>query len=217
MASAPPGVGGDAVVTAPLAPSFDEVDEWDAARQLQIVDASTTSSTRAESVEAPPPSVNAFPALPPPPTSTSSLSADVTSYRLGAVWTGLNAPAARALRAPSAPPLDAPGLLPSAPPPVEDDDQVASAPSAPPAWDDEELEGDGTASTEQRVENAQNQSANHETSHEPRAQMVSANGDSDGDGTDSTPNTPPNTDAPRWSDTFRTRAQERVGLPRYEP
>ncbi|KIM20241.1 hypothetical protein M408DRAFT_334065, partial [Serendipita vermifera MAFF 305830] len=212
VASAPPG--GDAVATAPLAPSFDEVDEWDAAHQLQLVDANAGSATRMESVEAPPPSVNAFPALPPPPTSTSSLSTDVTSYRLGAVWTGLNAPVPRA---PSAPPLDAAGLLPSAPPPVEDDDQVASAPSAPPAWDDEELERDGTANTEQRVENAQNQSTNHETSHESRAQMASANDESDGDGTDSAPHTPPNIDVPRWSDTFRTRAQERVGLPRYEP
>lgn len=209
--SAPPGDD----LAAPLAPSFDELDEWDAARQLALVDAHAEPTSEATEEVTPLTTSNGFPALPPMPTSVIG-STDVTSYGLGAVWTGLNSTTSRI---PSAPPMDAPGLTPSAPPPAED---VVAVPSAPPAWDDDD---------DDEIEEAP---ASNEQDERPRAVLSSTSsplgssdssdpsaGEStqstDADGSDSPLGTVPEGGIPRWSDTFRTRAQERTGLPRYEP
>ena len=214
-----PGTG-DAPA-APLAPSFDELDDWHAERQLELVGADSTTHTSSSSRE----TTTAFPALPPPIlTSTVAGQMDAPDYALGTVWNGMgvlppSASTSTSARVPSAPPLDISALLPSAPPPLEDADQVASAPavpSAPPAWDDEddeEAEDVHSAITTEHSTRDQPESS----SRGAQQQAAVASTDSDLDGAESVIGTPPGDDIPRWSDTFQTRAQERAGLPRYEP
>jgi hypothetical protein len=190
---------------------------------------------------------NGFPALPLPVSSMSGSAdvgyglGTVWSGLNVAAPSGSSTSRSGKARVPSAPPLDVPSSRPSAPPPMLDEPSGIELASAPPAWDDEEeVDGgsialEGSTSQGRAIDTLPEASeATTSNTRQPESPMVlpiphadvdiDADTDADGNGSDadgaeSVISTPPDIEDvnSRWSATFRTRASEGAGLPRYEP